>query len=91
MRVPLKLKGRDLHGRTFEETTETINVSASGFLCECKATLWEGASVEVFLLGQEDRYAGSARVARIESDGDARRSYGFHFRDVPTEWVLRSV
>ena len=33
LRVPVKLHGNDVHGREFEETTVTENVSLSGFIC----------------------------------------------------------
>src|ERR1700733_13805587 len=35
MRVPLKLRGSDVDGNSFEELAETENVSASGFMCNC--------------------------------------------------------
>lgn len=89
MRVPLKLKGRDLQGNFFEELTETENVSASGFLCQTNRPLWEGATVEVFLPREEERYAGLAQVVRQESQTAALHHYGFRFKDVTTEWVLQ--
>lgn len=89
MRVPLKLKGRNLNGEQFEECAETENVSARGFLCLCRAPLWEGATVEVFLPGEQERYAGLAEVVRQESSGERWHRYGFRFKDVTTEWVLQ--
>lgn len=89
MRVPLKLKGTDSNGNPFEEKTATENVSAGGFLCQCSIPLCEGAAVEVFLLGEQERYAGLAQVVRREFPGDRWQRYGFHFKEVSVEWVLQ--
>jgi CheY-like chemotaxis protein len=89
MRVSLKLKGIDMNGKRFEETVFTENVSAGGFLCQCRSLLWEGASVEVFLIGEQERYAGLAQVVRRESPGDSWPRHGFRFKEVTSEWVLQ--
>jgi hypothetical protein len=62
MRAAIKLRGRDVFGKEFEELTATENVSAGGFLCPCNTVLSEGATVEVFLPGEAERFAGRAQV-----------------------------
>jgi hypothetical protein len=89
MRVAIKLRGRDINGEEFEESTATENVSSRGFLCPCTSPLWEGATVEVFLQGEPERFAGRAQVVRSELPGTSGHRYGFHFNDVTSEWVLR--
>lgn len=89
MRVSIKLRGRDINGKEFEESTATENVSSRGFLCPCTSPLWEGATVEVFLQGEPERFAGRAQVVRSELPGTSGHRYGFHFNDVTSEWVLR--
>jgi DNA-binding response OmpR family regulator len=89
MRVSLKLTGTDAAGKPFEELTVTENVSASGFLCNCAASLAPGASVEVFLTTGRERYVGRARVMRKESELSFQR-YGFHLEERTGEWVLQA-
>jgi DNA-binding response OmpR family regulator len=89
MRVPIKLRGTNMNGEQFEESTATENVSASGFLCTANASLWQGASVEVFIQGEAQRFAGRAHVARTESPASAARRYGFRFQEVTTDWVVQ--
>lgn len=91
MSVSLKLRGTDVNGKHFEETVSTENVSAGGFLCPCNSPLWEGAIVEVFLLGEEEHYVGHAQVMRRESPGAPQTRYGFRFEEAPSEWVLQST
>ena len=89
MRLILKLKGTDSNGKTFEESASTENVSASGFLCNCTASMTKGATVEVFLSGEQDRYAGRALVVRRESPGAPWQRYGFQFQETTSDWVLQ--
>ena len=89
MRVSLKLCGTDVAGKAFEEVTVTENVSASGFLCNCAASLATGATVEVFLVGGREWYVGRARVVRRESDLSWQR-YGFYLEEKKGEWVLQA-
>jgi hypothetical protein len=89
MRVSIKLRGRDINGKEFEESTATENVSSRGFLCPCNSSLWEGATVEVFLQGEPERFAGRAQVVRSELPDTSGQRYGFHFNEVTSEWVLR--
>lgn len=90
MRVPLKLRGNDATGKSFEESTTTENVSAGGFLSNCTATLVKGARIEVFLAsGGQERYAGRAQVVRKEHTGSAWQRYGFQFLEATSDWVLQ--
>lgn len=91
MRVILKLRGTDVHGKPFEESTATENVSAEGFLCNCTQSLVKGSVVEIFLSGGTDRYVGKARVIRQESPGAPWQRYGFQFEEKCLEWVLQKA
>lgn len=86
LRVPLKIRGADLHGRKFDERVTTENVSLSGFLCDASVELHEGALIEVFIDGQE--FVGRAAV--VHSDGSAPpvRRYGCRFIEKTGSWVL---
>src|SRR5882672_4460239 len=65
MKVSLQLRGIDVDGAEFEELTSTDNVSAGGFLCQCRASLFKNSTVDVFLTsGTERNHVGVARVAR---------------------------
>lgn len=88
MKVPLRLRGVDAHGKKFEDLAETENVSISGFLCNCVQQLIRGAEIEVLLAGEKDRLIGKARVVRQESAGAPWQRYGFHFDVPPSGWVL---
>jgi CheY-like chemotaxis protein len=89
MRVILKLRGKDPGGNPFEETAATDNVSAGGFLCGCTAALVKGTTLDVFLAGDPDRFAGRARVVRREAPGAPWQQYGFEFVERTAEWVLQ--
>jgi CheY-like chemotaxis protein len=89
MRLILMLKGTDSNGKAFEASVTTENVSACGFLCNCTASLTKGASVEVFLSGEQDRYVGRALVVRRESPGAPWQRYGFQFQETTNDWVLQ--
>ena len=89
MRVILKLRGKDPNGNPFEETAATENVSAGGFLCGCTASLVKDSVVEVFLAGDPERHAGSARVVRREAPDAPWQQYGFEFVKRTPEWVLQ--
>ncbi len=89
MKVVLKLRGADARGQTFEEMTSTENVSVSGFLCQCTASLTKGMIVEVFLAGKIEKYAGRAIVVRQEAPDTPWQKYGFHFQERTSEWVLQ--
>jgi CheY-like chemotaxis protein len=90
MRVLLKLRGNDVNGNPFEESTTTDNVSANGFLCACTVTMVKGTPVDVFLSsGGAQRHAGRAKVVRKESTGSAFNRFGFQFVETTSDWVLQ--
>jgi hypothetical protein len=89
MRVILKLKGTDAEGKSFELKTNTENVSAGGFLCACSATLLKGTPVEVFLMGDHERFVGKARVVRRDSPRTPWQHYAFQFTEMTSDWILQ--
>jgi response regulator RpfG family c-di-GMP phosphodiesterase len=89
MRLAIKLKGKEITGENCEEWTETENVSARGFLCVSNVSLWEGATVEVFLHGPSERFAGHARVVRVEVGDKDQKRWGFYLDEVTSEWVIQ--
>jgi len=89
MQIGLKLRGRDATGKTMEEMTTTENASAGGFLCNCVASLVQGAVVEVFLSSGTERFVGKAYVVRKEAPGAPWQRYGFQFVEKNSEWVLQ--
>jgi CheY-like chemotaxis protein len=91
MRVVLKLRGVDVAEKRFELTTVTENVSPSGFLCPCSASLKHGMPIEVFLVTDTERYVGTAKPVRIESRGAPWQRYGFQFIETNDDWILRAT
>ena len=89
MRLALKLRGIEASGRAFEEVTNTENVSAEGFMCNCMSSLIKGSIVEVILSSRGEHYVGQARVVRKESSGTPWRRYGFHFVEKTSAWPLQ--
>lgn len=89
MQIGLRLRGRDAAGKTIEELTTTENASAGGFLCNCVASLVQGAVVEVFLSSGTERFVGKAHVVRKEAPGAPWQRYGFQFVEKNSEWVLQ--
>jgi len=89
LRAPLKLRGTDTNGKSFEELTHTENVSLSAFLCGCVAPLQPGSIVEVFLLTGAGQLVGTARVVRSEATETPYPRYAFRFVEKTGEWVLQ--
>jgi DNA-binding response OmpR family regulator len=90
MRVVLKLRGKDSHGKPFEISTVTENLSPGGFLAGCTAALNQGDVVEVFVVGDGERFAGRAKAVRCEARGAPWQRYGFQFLETTSEWVLQA-
>lgn len=59
----------------------TENVSASGFLCNCAASMTKGAPAELFLGGEQERYVARALVVRRESPAAPWERIGSNFED----------
>ena len=89
MRLALKLRGIETSGRAFEEMTNTENVSADGFMCNCMSSLVKDAIVEVFLSSGGEHYVGRAAVVRQESSGTPWQRYGFQFLEKTLAWPLQ--
>jgi CheY-like chemotaxis protein len=91
LRVPLKLRGADKRESKFDETVMTENVSLSGFLCDSTVDLAEGAIVEVYMMGEQEEYAGKAAVVHADGKGTgtAVHRYGCRFTEKAGPWVLK--
>jgi len=89
LRVALKLRGSDSHGKTFEEVATTENVSLSGFLCVCTAKLAINSIVEVYMTSCGQEYVGKARIVHSESKAAPLRHYGCRFIEKTGPWVLQ--
>jgi len=89
MKVALRLVARAENHIFKSEIVTTENVSAGGFLCACTTPFVKDAVVEVYLSGQEERYAGKARVTRKEASSAPRQNYGFQFIEKTEDWLLQ--
>ncbi len=89
LRVPLKLRGVNGQGETFEEVATTENVSVSGFLCVCRAVLAMNSTLEVYLTNPGEQHAGKARIVNCDSQGAELRHYSCVFIEKSGPWVLQ--
>ena len=89
LRVPLQLRGTDVQGRKFEETVNTEDVSLSGFLCSCSATVAAAAVVEVYMMSGRTEYVGTAKMIHGGTKGPSLQQYGFQFVEKTGPWVLQ--
>jgi CheY-like chemotaxis protein len=89
LRVPLKLRGTDSHGKKFSEVAATENVSQSGFLCGCTADLAGDSIVDVYLTTSGEEFVGKARIVHVDSKGAPLRRYGCTFIEKTGPWVLQ--
>ena len=83
------LRGTDINGKEFEETTPTENVSLSGFLCNCEAALQKDSVVEVYFAKSHHQLVGTARCVRFESLEGANPQYAFRFVRKTGTWILQ--
>lgn len=89
LKVLLKLKGIDVHGKQFELLTTTDEVSVNGFSCRCVLSLEQDAMVEVHQLGgPEELYVGHARLVHAQWRDLPWQSCGFCFVEKTGEWIL---
>ncbi|HTR48001.1 MAG TPA: response regulator [Verrucomicrobiae bacterium] len=88
IRTPLRLKGLDATGTQLDSTIVTENVTTRGFLCGMEASIAEGTVVEVYLAGNAQRFAGKARVVRVDSPGTRGQMCDLEFLEHPVDWVL---
>lgn len=89
LRVPLKLRGTDIHGKRFSEVAATENVSQSGFLCGCTADLAGDSIVDVYLTTSGEEFVGKAKIIHVDSKGAPLRRYGCTFIEKTGPWVLQ--
>jgi CheY-like chemotaxis protein len=94
LRVTLKLRGTDAHGKNFEAVATTENVSLSGFLCGCAAELdadsvMDVSIVDVSRANNVEDYVGKAKVVHADSQGAPVRHYGCRFLEKTGTWVLQ--
>jgi len=89
LRVPLRLRGKDAEGNTFEVVTMTENVSLSGFLCACNVNLAVGSIVDVDLANAAAEEVGKARIVRLDSRHPGYSRYGCRFVQKVGTWVLQ--
>jgi DNA-binding response OmpR family regulator len=89
LRVMLKLRGIDTHGKAFDEQVATENVSPSAFLCGCSAPLGKDSVVEVHLMSGGEQFVGKALVVRSEPIETSYPRYAFRFYEKVGVWVLQ--
>jgi hypothetical protein len=89
LRVPLKLRRRDVQQLEFEEAATTENVSLSGFLCNCNREISVRSIVEVFMAGVRDELAGKAEIMHSEAKAAPVYRYGCRFTEKKGSWVLQ--
>lgn len=89
LRLAIELRGTDTDGTRFELLTVTDDVSPSGFLCSCPASLKKDGTVDVFLMGGAERQVGRARVVRAAWQDRPWQQYGFQFVERPRQWILQ--
>ncbi len=88
LRVALKLRGTDTHGKKFEEAVSTENVSLSGFLCSSITEIPSDAIVDVFMTSPREECVGKAKIVHSSSQGGPVHYYGFRFNQKTGPWVL---
>lgn len=89
LRVMLKLQGTDINQNPFEEVSATENVSKSGFLCGCTATLNMNSTINVYLISGGTKFVGKARVVRSEGSDTPYPRYAFRFEQKEGDWILQ--
>jgi DNA-binding response OmpR family regulator len=89
LRVMLMLRGTDINEKPFEEMSATENVSQSGFLCGCTASLKKDSAVEVHLVTGGTEYVGKAYVVRSEGCDTPYPRYAFRFVQKDGDWILQ--
>ena len=89
LQVPLRLKGTDIRGMSFEQDAVTENVSLSGFLCSCTAELALESVVEVYLTNPTKEYVGKARIVHSRVKSPPMWLYGCRFIEKKGPWVLQ--
>ena len=89
LRIVLKLRGTDSHGRKFEEIATTENVSLNGFLCGCTADLPVDSILDVYLTKAGEDCVGKAKIVHSSAKNPPLRHYGCRFIEKSGPWVLQ--
>jgi DNA-binding response OmpR family regulator len=89
LRAPLKLRGIDVNGQSFEELTYTENVAINSFFAGCSAPLNTRSLVEVYLGANTEEHVGTACVVRCEATETRYPRYGFRFTAKTGHWLLQ--
>jgi DNA-binding response OmpR family regulator len=87
LRVPLKLLGTDVNGKSFTALTMSENIGPSSFLCAMEFDMGADSFVEVYLLRGECR-AGRASIVRSEWRDTQYPRYACRFTEKTDGWVL---
>jgi DNA-binding response OmpR family regulator len=88
LRVPLKLRCADSHGKPVDQEVITENASLSGFLCTAARELPVGSIVEVYLAAGM-HYVGRARIVHSDARAAPLLQYGARFTEKTNFWVLQ--
>ena len=88
LRVGLKLRRTDSHGKKVDQETVTEDVSLNGFLCACTADLPVDSIVEVYLMSVGTPFVGTAKIVHSDTKAAPLRHYGFRFIAKTGPWVL---
>jgi DNA-binding response OmpR family regulator len=89
LHVPLKLRGTDIQGKTFEVDATTENVSIRGFLCRCTAELATNSMVDVYLTSYGENFVGKGKIVHSSPRSDLLQRYGCLFVGKIGPWVLQ--
>jgi CheY-like chemotaxis protein len=89
LQIPLKLRGTDSQGKSFEELIMTENVSLGGFLCNCAAEMPANSIVETYMTTPTGNYVGKAKIVYSDAKAAPLRHYTCRFVEKVGPWVLQ--
>jgi DNA-binding response OmpR family regulator len=89
LRVPLKLRGTDKSGATFEEVAATEFVSLNGFHCTSTIEIPLHSVVDVSMTSNGNIHVGRASVIEADYRVAPIRRYGCSFIEKTGPWVLQ--
>lgn len=87
--LPLRLRGKDAEGKTFEALTTTENVSLNAFLYACRNNLCIDSIVDVYLVVSPEQLVGKAQIVRSEWKDTEYPRYACRFVQKTGNWVLQ--
>jgi hypothetical protein len=86
VKLKLVIRGHARNCRCEQVTTE--HISAAGFLGSRQAPLVKDKDMDVYLIGQDDRYVGNLRLVRIKALGTSWAKYGFQCLETNQDWLI---